>query len=184
VLYIIALALGLFTGLTNGGSLYGLASLRLKFAWLILIALIVQLVIFSPLRPPMPGYVLPILHMISLVMALVVALLNLPLPGMQLMVLGLILNLSVTAANGGLMPASIEGYLYLGDAERAATLRTQGSINNVTALTPESRLPILADIIPLPFPLPRPALYSLGDMAIFLGLFTLAMEGTKARARS
>lgn len=182
MLYVVALALGLFTGITNGGNLYRLGQLKLRLAWLVFPALLLQFIIFTPLRPPMPDYVVPALHLVSLASVLVVALLNLSLPGMQLLTLGIILNLTVIAANGGLMPASVDGYQYLGEADRAAALRVQGSLNNLTALTPESKLQILADIIPLPFPLPRPALYSLGDMVIFLGLFTLAMEGTKARA--
>ncbi len=184
MLYVVALVLGLLTGLTNGGSLYALGFLRLRLGWLILPSLILQLLIFTPLRPPMPEYALPMLHLISLAIALVVALVNLSLPGMQLLALGLLLNLAVIAANGGFMPASVDGYLYLGNGDLASALQQHGTINNVTALTPESKLPFLADIIPLPFPLPRPTLYSLGDMVIFLGLFTLAMEGTKARPTS
>lgn len=182
MLYLVALALGALTGITNGGSFFNLASVRIRLAWLALLALILQLVLFTPLRPSMLSPFLPVLHMLSLVGVLAVSVANLRLPGMQLVALGLTLNLAVIAANNGLMPASVDAYLYLGETERARALATFGHVNNVSALSPDTRLPMLADIIPLPFPLPRPSVYSLGDIIIFLGVFTITEEGTKRRS--
>src|SRR5437867_915627 len=95
---------GLLAGLVTGGSLRNLAGIRLRWAWLVIVALLIKEAgVFSALAY-LP--VTPYLFVFSLGALIAWAAWHTrQLPGMWLVALGMACNLAVVLANGGRMPA-------------------------------------------------------------------------------
>ncbi len=161
VLLVLTLLCGLGVGLAHGGTLGALARIHVSRPWLLAAAVLVLAI----------GRLVPALHGPAWIAAAVVTALfasaNNRLPGLGLLVTGLISNAAVITANGGQMPVSRWG------ADRAGV-----PISDILASafhTPAgdgTTLRLLSDIIPLPLPW-TPAVVSVGDVAIAaaLGLF-------------
>ena len=182
---LLAVLCGLIVGWARGGSLSKLASLSLRCSWLIPIALLLQVVVFSSqfehlgwsnwLRPP--------LYVFSILLLLLAAGLNLSLGGMRILGLGLLLNFLVIAANGGYMPVSPDNLDRAGLSHQAELLRARGHFSNSTLLTDQTRLPFLADIFFIPPPLPFHNVFSPGDVFIAIGGFLLAMRAMQGKGQ-
>lgn len=81
--------------------------------------------------------------------------------------IGVGLNLAVVATNGGYMPQSAEAR----SASRGATLvHTDGRLHNVVAMSDDTRLNLLGDVIPEPVWVPGANVVSIGDILLGLGL--------------
>ena len=111
-----AIPAGILAGFLLGGRLQGLSTIQFRWAWVFLLGLAVQLVLFSdfvterigeagsrstwarrwPWRPSSPC--------------------NLRIRGMPIVLLGALSNLAAIVANGGYMPASVDG-----DGSRSAS---------------------------------------------------------------
>lgn len=83
---------------------------------------------------------------------------------------GIVMNLLVIAANGGRMPVSLSALQTVGLTHLAPFLEDPGNITH-TALGPDTRLRLLADVIPIPPPYPRPRVVSIGDVLLAGGAF-------------
>ena len=160
------LALAVALGYVRGGRLRRVADAPLHWAWLLLLGLSLQVLVdIGAAR----GFVQTaslggwLLLFASQLLVLVWVLRNAHLPGMALVALGLVLNAAVIAANGA-MPVSPEALTALG-AEQGAT-----PTGKHTLLTEETRLPWLADILPLP---PLRSIISVGDIVLAAGLIPL-----------
>ncbi|WP_236706078.1 MULTISPECIES: DUF5317 domain-containing protein [Frankia] len=161
VLLVLTLVCGLGVGLARGGTLGALARVHVLRPWLFAAVVLVLAV----------GGLVPALHspawIVAAVLAALFAGMNNRLPGLGLLVTGIIANAAVITANGGQMPVSLWG------AGRAGV-----SIDDIltsafhTPAGDGTSLRLLSDIIPLPFP-GAPAVVSIGDvaMAAALGLF-------------
>ncbi|WP_232291782.1 DUF5317 domain-containing protein [Frankia sp. QA3] len=161
VLLVLTLVCGLGVGLARGGTLGALARVHVLRPWLFAAVILVLAV----------GGLVPALHspawIVAAVLAALFAGMNNRLPGLGLLVTGIIANAAVITANGGQMPVSLWG------ADRAGV-----PIDDILASAFHSpagdgtSLRLLSDIIPLPFP-GVPAVVSIGDVAIAaaLGLF-------------
>jgi hypothetical protein len=103
------------------------------------------------------------------VLVLVFVALNRTVPGFGLIALGSILNLVVTLANDGYMPASAAAAEVAGGAARAERLRREGHLLHVTLLTEQTRLPFLGDVVPVPAGWPFADVYSAGDLLLIAG---------------
>jgi len=186
---LLALLCGLIVGWARGGSLVKLAQLPLRCTWLILIAFLLQIIVFSSQfeslgRSDRLG---PALYISSILMLLLAVGLNLSLGGMKIFGLGLLLNFLVIAANGGYMPVPLDNLTQAGMTQRAELLRAEGHLSNSTVLTSETRLPFLADIFLLPSCLPFSNVFSIGDVFIGIGAFILvlqAMQGGKGTSNA
>src|SRR5262245_14727685 len=108
--------------LLRGGSLINLVELRLRWVPLVLAALAVQLLIFTPFRsqPLISAWTIQ-LYILSMALLTLWVALNWRIPGMVLMALGLLANFAAIAANGGYMPVSPESARYAGRLGRYAT---------------------------------------------------------------
>ncbi|HAL62117.1 MAG TPA: hypothetical protein DCP08_06900 [Chloroflexi bacterium] len=160
----------LIVALLRGGSILRLSQLHIRHAYLILLGLALQLFVFSPLGArwePWMGY----LYLASLVLLLLAVALNRDLPGIRLLGLGLFLNLLVIAANGGLMPISIEAARRAGLFDVVAALQATGRHTNVALMDEGTRLWFLGDTIVLGYPLPSAHVFSPGDILVALGAF-------------
>lgn len=166
----LTLVIGLGVGLARGGTLSALARVHVQqpllFATLVLVLAV--------------GGLVPALHSVAWIVAAVLAALfagmNNRLPGLGLLVAGIIANAAVITANGGQMPVS------LWQAQHAGV--PIHDILNSAFHTPagdDTSLRLLSDIIPFAFP-GVPAVLSIGDVLIAaaLGVFGAV---TPVRAR-
>lgn len=173
---------GLLIGWARRGRLRNLERLRIRAGWLVLAALLIQVLIFplgtaSPILPP--PVTVP-LHFLSYVLLAIFLALNLAHWPLCIMALGLLLNFLVIAANGGHMPASVEALRRAGMEEVAAKLVSDGTFGNVVRMGKETRLDPLGDWLYLPSRVPLATAFSLGDLLIGLGLASFFPYGMRA----
>lgn len=172
-----AIVLSLTIGLVRGGRLRRIAEIPLRYGWLALIALGLQVAFVSG---PRWGLELPVGVLVGSYALLVgVIALNWRLPGMPLMALGLALNLAVMAANGGYMPVTPEALARAGLGQWAAR-ETFGSpiLGAKDILLPRegTRLWWLSDILVVPGPAPFRAILSVGDILLAAGVAFLLQK--------
>jgi Family of unknown function (DUF5317) len=167
---------GLVGGLLLGGSMANLERLALRLPWLVVIALGLQIVAFSPLVSPLPHGSPVVMHVASYGFLLVFVAANLPRPPVMLFGLGVLLNAVTIVANRGYMPA------------RAAAMRTAGlpvSVhphNNSVLDGAHTHLWFLGDVVGVPHWLPLANVFSLGDVLIAIGLAWLVAVTMKGPA--
>ncbi len=151
----------------RGGRLHRLADAPLRWSWLLLGGVGMQVLVdvaaargvFADASTA--GWLLLVTSQL-LVVGWILA--NAHLPGTVLIGIGLLLNAVVIAANGA-MPVSPEAMAAIG---LEPTVTPTGKH---TLLTDETRLPWLADILPLP---PLRSVISVGDIVLAAGLLPLA----------
>jgi hypothetical protein len=159
-----ALVLGLAAGYARGGRLENIRYLQLRFAWLVLVALALQLVAFSALPDWIGGDAVIALHLVSYVVLLVFGAFNIRSPGVVLAAIGAALNGLAIAVNGGYMPAtrsalSSAGRLYAGDTSNNSRIADAGT-----------RLRFLCDVFAVPHGVPLSNVFSLGDLLVAIGV--------------
>ena len=109
-------------------------------------------------------------------------LVNVRMPGMFLVVIGLACNMTVIVVNGG-MPASAQALIDSGQEDVLAFLQDQGADKH-HLLTDDDQLTFLADVIAVPQPIGQAV--SVGDIFVYVGLTWLivaAMRGWTPSAR-
>jgi len=156
------LILGFGWGLLRGGSLHCLINHRLRWSGSVLVALLLQLIVFSPLGKQWTVLEAPVLHVASYILLAIFVGANIQHQGFWLMGAGLLSNLVVIVANGGYMPTPSEHLAWLGLAEDSI-------LNNSTIIHSGTVLWWLGDI----FLLPLPAIgnvFSIGDVALGVGV--------------
>ena len=175
----------LLIGFLLRGSLLNLAEKPFRGLWLALIAVVLRFAVLSRafLASPwgwlsVPGQVL------SFILLLIVAALNLSIPGMKTLGLGILLNLIVMVANGGYMPVSPDDLVEIGHPREAEILRAGGTDFYGIALTAQTRLPFLADIFVLPRFFPIRYVFSPGDTLIGIGLVITLVWGMLTKSPS
>ncbi len=151
-----ALAVPLF-----GGRLAALAEVRARFAWVLLVAIGLQMISIN--APGIPEGLRPVLQLASYPVAAVFVVANRHMPGMLLIGLGTLLNLIAMSANGGVMPASPSALVAAG-----LPLHHERYVNS--GLVEDARLPFLGDVFAIPEPVPLHNVFSVGDICIGLGV--------------
>jgi MFS family permease len=169
--------LGLLLGLLAGGRLGNLAEIRLRWTWLLVVAIVVRFGTEAALGAHI-GIVetlrLPLLASAFIVLLLALWV-NRTYPGLSLAFLGVLANTLVIVANDGYMPiwqpALDAAGLVAADVDRSFHIV-------VDAAAPDflGRLLILGDVIPAPVPIIR-NVYSLGDLFLGLGLAFFLFAG-------
>lgn len=144
-----------------GGRYSALADLRLRGAWLIPIALALQVLIFTVIELE-SGPFASTVHLSTYAMIGVCIALNREIAWMWVVGLGWMSNIVVIAANGGVMPTSSAAHDALG---RGAS----GHFENSAPLG-NARLEFLGDVFVSPSWLPMQNAYSLGDVLLLAGL--------------
>ena len=168
-----AIPLGIVFGLLARGRLEGLAALRLRWAWLAVAGLLVQVVLFSETGNALAGNAGPAIYVASTLAVFVAVVLNLRITGMSLVALGSLSNLLAISANGGFMPADPA-------ALHAAGLDGPGSHTNSIVLENPAFEP-LTDIFAIPASLPLANVFSVGDVLLGIGIVVVIVAAMRQR---
>jgi len=163
-----ALVVGLIVGVATGGRPANLAAIQFRWAPLIVLGFLAQVVLFSDVVAERVGDVGPVLYVGTTLMVGAAVLRNIRLPGMPLIILGAVSNLAAILANGGYMPATPEAMGALG--------RGAPTIYSNSALVPDPSLPWLIDRFALPRWLPFTNVFSIGDVLLAVGVFVLVVS--------
>jgi hypothetical protein len=161
-------------GLLLGGSFTRLGTIQVRWAWLALAGLAVQIVLFSDAVASAVGAAGPALYVGSTLAVFVVVLRNLRVPGFALIALGAGLNLAAILANGGCMPSSTEALAAVGELhDLDPGVYTNSCLPDQVALAP------LTDILHLPPEMPLANVFSIGDAVIGVGVAVAIIAGMK-----
>jgi hypothetical protein len=152
---------GLVAGFLLGGRPSGLATVRFRLGGLAIVALAIQVVLFSSLAEDLDAGVRRAIYVASTGLVGVVVLANLRLTGVPLIALGAGLNLAAILANGGSMPADPAALAALG-------MTAGGNTNSVVVAQPA--LGPLTDLFAMPAWLPWSNVFSIGDVLIGAGV--------------
>jgi hypothetical protein len=184
ILLVFALV-GLVIALIRGGSIAQLARVHLRLGWLALLAVGLQLLIFSGwwTGSSFADWT-PILYSVSLFLLVVMVGVNWQIPGMLVIGLGLLCNALAITMNGGRMPASLEALRVAGLQSVVLKAGVLGASTNSVLLGPESRVPWLCDIFALPSWVPLATVFSVGDVLIAIGAVWFFIGVMKPKLRS
>jgi hypothetical protein len=180
MIFLVAVIVGVLVGLLLGGKLSNLPSLRLRWLWLVLLGLLLQVLIF-PLfseHPILPFATVP-LHYLSYSLVLLFLVANLRVLPLLALGAGALLNLCAIAANGGRMPASATALAAAGYVDVAEKLTSGGTHGNVLLMSETTRLNGLGDWLYLPSWVPFSTAFSVGDVLILIGIAWLIMRGMR-----
>ncbi len=163
--------LGVVIGFIRGGTIANLENLDIRYLWLILLSLLIQLLIF-PLfaEQPIVGFATEIFHAVSYVLLGVFIIANFRIPGIPMMGAGMASNFLVIALNGGYMPSSVVSLIKSGEYAVAYNLIREGTYGNVINMKGSTTFEFLGDWLYLPSWFPFSTAFSLGDLLIALGL--------------
>ena len=162
-----ALVVGVTLGYLAGGRLRNLERLALLKPWLVLAALGLQLVAFSPVGAALAEPAAVVLHFVSYALLVWFVVLNRRQLGVSIAGLGMGLNLVAIAANGGYMPASRAALDLAGIAYDGETLNNSGVMGAGT------HLGFLGDVFAAPAWVPAANVFSVGDVLIVAGIALL-----------
>jgi hypothetical protein len=175
VLLLLGAAIGLALGLATGGDIRNLTARRVRWAWLVIAALAVRVVIDHTPLAEWPGS--PWLYAAALAALVGWALWHRRrLPGIELVALGMAMNLAAMLANAGHMPVAPA----LTD-RGPAVLAEQGTWAQYVVASARTHLNALGDYVPLPGPLGRlfPQAYSPGDLVSLVGMAVMLFLTTR-----
>ncbi len=174
VFILYAVVAGLLIGLLTGGSPSRLGDLRFRWAPLIALGMVGQLLLFSTSLGGALGAAAPAAYVLSNVLVLVAVLRNLAIPGLALVFLGGAANLITIVANGGYMPVSPEAIVAMG------RLPKEGYSNS--RLVDGVVLGPLTDIFAMPTWIPLANVFSVGDALIGIGACIAVVAAMHGRA--
>ncbi len=173
-----AILLGVLIGLVHHRGLAHLAQLKLRAGWLVLLAMLTQILIL-PLGPgakPIVTWGMEYLHIGSYLLLLLFAVVNFRERALWVMALGMLSNLIVITANGGHMPASLDALRAAGRTATVERLLTEGVSGNVVLMSDQTKLNFLGDIFWLPSWVPFANAFSIGDLLLALGVIWLLQK--------
>lgn len=154
-------AMAMLTVPLAGGRLLNFASLRFRHPEILFAAFGLQFAIFK-LWPGETKWYHPVLYLLSYALGSWFLFLNRKVPGLWLIGVGAVCNGLVIAANGGVMPGSIEAF------QAAGLAAVTEHFTNSRALA-DPRLLFLGDVFAVPSWLPFHNVFSLGDLCIVMG---------------
>jgi hypothetical protein len=169
VILLVGIAIALVISLLFGGRLANLGQVHLRLSYLFPLALLLQVLIFSPAWQARLGAQWgAALYALSLLVLLPAVWVNRRVQGIALLGVGLMLNASVILANGGHMPASLEALRSAGILAPNATFEAI-HVTNSSLISSDTPLWPLGDIFAIPRPWPLANIFSVGDVLIGAG---------------
>ena len=167
-----AIPIGIVAGLLMGGKLDSLADLRLRWAPLAVVGLLVQVALFADPVSAVVGDAAPAIYVASTAAVLVAVLRDVRVPGMAVIAIGAASNLAAILANGGYMPAD--------PAALASVVRQSPGYSNSVVVTDPALRP-LTDLYALPAAFPFANVFSVGDVLIGIGVAATIVFAMRAR---
>jgi hypothetical protein len=165
-----AALLALLLAFLRGGRFERLGEVSFRYAPLIVLGLLIQILIFNPwIGPYLTLWQVVTAYNISMILVWATLALNWRVPGARLMALGVFLNWLAITANGGFMPASPDA-LKLAGLLDATALRMDEPHNNSVLAGENTRLWWLTDVMAVPAGLPFANVFSLGDVLLAAGI--------------
>lgn len=176
--------LTLIVSLLAGGRLGRLKEVELRGAAVFVLAALVRVLldVWGVKGTPAAQTVGPWLSLAAYVVLLAALWANRRLWPLRIVALGVLLNFSVIAANGGSMPVDRDLATRLADPRLVRLLDSPAYVVH-KPITQATRLRPLADILPLPMFYPRPHWWSpgsVGDILITLGACAMLITGLGA----
>ena len=175
MILIVFAALCLVSVPLTGGHLSRVADIRLRRAWLVAVALGIQLLITLVITSGSATFH-EAAHVVSYVFAGAFVWANRRVPGARLIGLGAGLNALAIVVNHGVMPASAA-------AERAVGQKLGPGFHNAGPMA-HAHLAWLGDIIPVPGPAHLHNVISVGDCLLYLGMLVLLHRVCRRPAES
>jgi hypothetical protein len=184
VILLVSIAAGILAGWGYAkwkGTVWRLPIFRAT--WLVALGFLPQLLAFylPSTRRLMSDELASLSLVCSQLALLVFTFINLRLPGMPILMLGLICNLGVILANGGFMPLTVDAAARLVDQTTLNSLvigeRVSSASKDILLPEAEILLPWLADRFVSPSILPYRFAFSLGDVLLAAGTFWLLLIG-------
>jgi hypothetical protein len=172
VFILYAIPVGLVIGFLVGGKLDRLADLRLRWAPLAVLGLLVQVALFADPVSVAVGDAAPAIYVASSAAVLAAVLRDVRVPGMALIAIGAAGNLAAVLANGGYMPAD--------PAALASVVQVTPGYSNSVVVTDPALRP-LTDLYALPAAIPFANVFSVGDVLIGLGVAATIAFAMRAR---
>jgi hypothetical protein len=154
--------LAVLSPLVAGGDLRRLGDLRFRGSWVLLVALVAQVVVISVI-PGENHTVLASVHLATYAAAGWFVAINWRLPGILVIAVGAASNALAIAANGGTLPASRHAL------ERAGLQLDPHEFVNSGVLA-HPHLGFLGDVFATPASLPLANVFSIGDLLILVGV--------------
>jgi hypothetical protein len=155
-----------------------IAAIRLRFGWLIILAVLMQRIPFCLSAPSSLVELKKALLVLSYALLLWALSHNLHLWSVRILLLGTVLNFAAIVANGGLMPVSPGARLHAGmpaiGESGFGKVLPEGT--GVLLLTDQTNLWFLSDIIPVSL---VGGVFSPGDVLIGIGLLVFLVEATR-----
>jgi hypothetical protein len=158
------LLLGFVIALFRGGRVS--SRLEIRNAWVIILALALQVLTLVLPRPAGP-----VLILVSYGVLIAGLTYNLNRQSIRLLLVGVLLNLVVIGLNFGRMPVSVPAAERMG-FDTAPLV--SGTDYKRVAMSDQTRFNFLGDVIYVPYPMPR--VMSIGDVVVALGAFMLIQE--------
>jgi len=150
-----------------GGRLGALADLRFRASWLLVAAIVAQVVIISLVPQGSPA-LHDAVHIATYLVVAAFVVVNRRIPWVWLIALGGALNFVAIVANGGVMPADPHALAMAGMVADRAEFTNSGAVAH-------AHLQFLGDVFWLPRSLPVRNVFSVGDVLILVGAL-LAMH--------
>ena len=148
---------------------------RLNYLWLAILAFLLQFfaIYFEKTQALVPDWLAALAVVLSQGLLFLFAWLNRHVPGMLVLIFGLVLNFTVIIANGGFMPISPQTVGRIVGEERLASFEPGNRIGYKDILLPKDKtcLELLADRFLPPVGFPYQVAFSLGDIFIAIGAF-------------
>jgi hypothetical protein len=169
-----AIPVGIGVGLLARGRLEALSGLRFRWAWLAVVGLLIQVVLFTPTGDALAGGLGPAVYVGSTALVFLAVLRNIRLTGMPIVALGSISNLAAITANGGAMPAS---------SSALATAGLDGPVSHTNSVVlADPALEPLTDIFAIPAGLPLANVFSVGDVLLGAGIIVVIVAAMRRPA--
>jgi hypothetical protein len=167
MIIVLCLAIGLLLRLATGRSLRGLEEAKLRGEASLLLLLVLQSVVPLARLTGTAARVAFFVWLATFVCIIVIALANRRQPGMAMLGAGLLLNLAVILANSG-MPVFISAVRAVKSTDASVPIPAGDFVHVLGSAV--TRLPWLADIVPLAGPAWLRAVVSPGDLLLFAGI--------------
>lgn len=185
---LIAVAVGVLVGLLTGGSLTNVVNVRFRALPLLLVALFVQVLIFTPLLGTLEVIheIGPYIYIATMIATVAAIVLNFHVPGMKIVALGAALNTLAIIANGGFMPSPESALRDAGRLEyvgenQAGQADGENVLSNSKIADDGSNLLFLGDVLVIPEGLPLSNVFSIGDVLIAIGGAVVIVRAMHAR---